>query len=155
MHLHTKSSPTPYRLDAMETAGPAKEEAAVNKYVKNSQSNFKLLGLTLLFVFATTLFSSACEPGGEPIIENQLNQEVGIYVTLVSVNGNPDKTETPTDYGVVPAQTTKELASIVFVRRSWVYRIEAVDPSGNVIFSHDYNMNDLEKIDWKIVIPPS
>jgi len=35
-----------------------------------------------------------------------------------------------------------------------VYRIEAVDSSGRVVFSHDYNMDDLEKIGWKITIPP-
>jgi hypothetical protein len=33
-------------------------------------------------------------------------------------------------------------------------RLEAVDPSGKVVFSHDYKMADLEKAGWKIVIPP-
>ena len=37
---------------------------------------------------------------------------------------------------------------------SGIQRIEAIDPSGKVIFSHNYKMSDLEKIGWKIVIPP-
>lgn len=113
-----------------------------------------LLGLTLLFIFTTAFLSWACEPGGFPIIENQRNQEVRIYVTLVRVDGIPEEQEKPIDYGVVPAQTTKKLAGITFIRRNWVYRIEAVDPEGEVVFSHDYNWYDLEKIQWKITIPP-
>ena len=62
--------------------------------------------------------------------------------------------EKPINYGIVPAQSTKKLAGIVFVERELVYRIQAVDPSGNMVFSHDYNMNDLKNINWKITIPP-
>jgi len=109
----------------------------------------RLLGLFLL-LFVTAFFSIACEPGGEPIIENQRDQEVRIYVTIVRADGTLDE---PIDYGVVPAQTTEKLASITFLRKM-VVRIEAKDPSGGVVFSHDYNMYDLEKIDWKITILP-
>lgn len=116
------------------------------------KKRLSLPGLVLLLLFATALFSSACEPGGEPIIENQHNQEVTIYVVSVYEGGYPSGQVR--NYGVVPAQTTKKLASITFVRRNWVYRIKAVDPSGNVVFSHDYNMDDLEKIKWRITIPP-
>lgn len=73
---------------------------------------------------------------------------------LVGTNGVPEILEEPEDYGIVPAQTTKELDSITFVKRTWVYRIEAVNPSGKVVFSQDYNMDNLETINWKITIPP-
>jgi RHS repeat-associated protein len=31
---------------------------------------------------------------------------------------------------------------------------EAVDPDGKSVFSKDFNMNDLDRISWRIVIPP-
>ena len=123
----------------------------MNKYVEMWQRKFTIFSLVLLLVFAIILFVSACEPGGYPIIENQRNDDVRIFKLHVREDGTLGE---PIDYGIVPARTTKELAGITFVRRSWVYRIEAVDPSGKVVFSHDYNMNDMEKIDWKIIIPP-
>jgi hypothetical protein len=111
-----------------------------------------LISLTVLLLFVTALLGLACEPGGEPIIENQRNEDLTIYVITLHENGVPPGQVR--DYGVVAAQTTKQLASITFVKRSWVYRIEAVAPSGNVVFSHDYTMDDLEKIKWEITIPP-
>jgi hypothetical protein len=113
-----------------------------------------LLGIALLLAFATTLIVSACEPGGRPIIENQRNHEVKILVTTVWTDGAPKEPNKPRDYGVVPARSTKQLAGITFVRREWVYRIEAVDPDGKSVFSKDFNMNDLDRISWRIVIPP-
>ena len=106
--------------------------------------------LALMMVAVTLL--TGCEPGGFPTIENQRDNGLNIFVLDVYEDGSLSE---PRNYGLVPAQSTKELAGIVFARREWVYRIQAVDPSGNVAFSHDYNWYDLEKIDWKIVIPPS
>jgi hypothetical protein len=90
------------------------------------------LPILVLLFFATALFSSACEPGGFPIIENQRNEDLTIYVITVHEDDVPPREVR--DYGVVPAQTAKKLASITFVKRSWVYRIEAKDPSGEVVF---------------------
>ena len=103
--------------------------------------------LALILVLA----SVSCEPGGEPIIENRSNQDLGIYITDVYPDGRLDK---PRYYGLVPAQSTKRLAGIVFVQRQWVYRIEAVDLSGKVVFSRDFDQDDLDRISWKITIPP-
>ncbi len=124
----------------------------MNRYM---QGSFRLLTLTLLLVFAVALFASACEPGGEPIIANQRSEDIRIYVTLIWENGPPFAPNEEIDYGVVPARTTRKLASITFVSRSWVRRIQAKDTSGKVVFSHDYNMDGLDKIGWKITIPAS
>jgi hypothetical protein len=43
---------------------------------------------------------------------------------------------------------------MTFLGNEWTDRIEAIEPSGKVVFSHDYKMSDLEKIGWKITIPP-
>ena len=125
---------------------------SVVKEVLTAKMQLNLIILVLLLLAAIP-FGSSCEPGGFPIIDNQLNLDVTIYVITVHEDGVPPGEVR--NYGVVPAQTTKKTASITFVKRSWVYRIEAIDPSGKVVFSHDYNMDDLEKIDWNIVIPAS
>ena len=111
--------------------------------------NLFLLGL-LLFLLSTVILVTACEPGGEPIIDNQSNHNVTIYVIRVREDGTLGDSR---NYGVVLAKTTKEIGSITFIPKA-IFRIEAVTSSGEVIFSKDYNMDDLEKINWKIVIPP-
>ena len=116
---------------------------------------FTLFGLYLVLLLFVGLFALGCEPGGWLTIENQSSHDVTIYVTVISTDGPLEEPNEPINYGIVQAQSTKELAAIVFPRRTWVHRIQAVDPSGKVVFSGDYNMDDLEKIDWKIVIPRS
>jgi hypothetical protein len=110
-----------------------------------------VFGMYLALLLVVGVFASGCEPGGKPIIENQRGQEVVIQVIHVREDGTLGA---PRNYGGIPARTTKKLGSITFVYRDWVYRIEAVDPSGKVVFSYDYNLDDLEKIKWKITIPP-
>jgi hypothetical protein len=131
--------------------------------MKTRKRRLTLTSLVLLLI--TTAFpGSACRdvPGGFPVIENQRNEEIRIYVTQVLTDGTLDKR---IDYGVVPAKTTKQLAAIGFLNRRIVNRIEAVNPSGKVVFSHDYTIADLEKTQpklppegklprWNITIPP-
>ena len=113
-----------------------------------------LFGVYLALLLAVGILTSGCEPGGEPIIENQRDEDIRIYVTVIR-SDYPDRDPSEEiDYGIVPARTTRELASIVFPRRYWVHRIQAKDRSGKVVFSHDYNLDDLEKIKWRITIPP-
>lgn len=83
-------------------------------------------------------------------IENQRSQDVKIYYTFVNADGTLDEA---TYQGTVSANSTK-IQSIILIYDSDVKRIEAIDPSGKIVFSHDYNRADLEKIKWKIVIPP-
>lgn len=111
-----------------------------------------ICGVALLFLLMGTLAIQGCEPGGFPIIENQSDHDIRIDTLLVREDGTLGES---VSYGIVPARSTKKLASLTFVRRTWVYRIKAVDPSGKTVFSHDYNMDDLERISWKIVVPPS
>jgi len=107
--------------------------------------------MSLAVLSALVLIVSGCEPGGEPIIENQTDQDVSIYITDVLSDGTLGE---QIDYGVVLAHSTKQIASIVFIKPEWVYRIQAINPSGEVVFSQDYNYYDLEEISWKITIPP-
>jgi hypothetical protein len=106
--------------------------------------------LGLILLLSITLFASACEPGGDITIENLRNEEVSIYVSHVREDGRTDE---PTKQVVVSANATKIFAK-TFIGENWINRIEAIDPSGKVVFSHDYKMADLEKISWKITIPP-
>jgi hypothetical protein len=115
-----------------------------------------IASLILILLFSLALFSLSCEPGDRLVVKNQSNQDVNIYVITVheeDSSGNEISGQVR-NYGIVPAKTTKELASITFVNKEWIYRIEAKYLTGDTVFSHEYNWYDLEKIDWKIVIPP-
>ncbi len=95
----------------------------------------------------------ACEPGGLPVVVNQRPEDVRIFVSIRSGTTIKQPSE-PSDYGTVPAQTTKRLAAIVLVYPDWVCRVDAKDLLGQQVFSHDYAKKDLDKIGWKIVILP-
>ena len=107
-------------------------------------------GVYLVLLLVVSILASGCEPGGSLQIQNLQNQEVTIFLASVRTDGTIDEL---TKQMVISANTTRTL-EITFLGSEWVNRIQAVDPSGKVIFSHDYKMSDLEKMDWKIVIPP-
>ena len=108
-----------------------------------------LFGLVLLL--SPNLFLMACEPGSFPIINNQYHQDVTVWVTRVNDDGSFGE---PRDYGIVESNTSRRLASIAFIRRDIVFRIEAKSLGGEIVFARDYKMADLDKIGWKITIPP-
>ena len=104
----------------------------------------------VLLVLSLLLVAVACEPEAKITFENQRNQEVTIFYKTVRKDGTLGK---EANQGIIPTHTTKTLY-ITFLGNERVNRIEAIDPSGKVVYSHDYNMDDLEKIAWKITIPP-
>ena len=106
-----------------------------------------LLFLTMLFLAAAV---PACEPAPEISFDNQQNHEIRIFIAHVRDDGNIDKF---VELGTVPVHATQTF-SITFLGDEWVNRIEIRDTLGNVVLSHDYKMADLEKIGWKITIPP-
>ena len=110
----------------------------------------KIFILGLLLVLILPMLLAACEPLTIITFDNQRDQVVRVFVAHVRDDGTIDEL---TDYGTIPANTVKKI-SITFLGDEWVNRIELVGPSGNVAFSHDYNRADLEKIDWKVAIPP-
>lgn len=112
--------------------------------------NYMLIGLlffTMLFLAASV---SACERMVKITIENRCNQDIMIYYTVVRGDGTLGEA---TYQGIVSANSTKT-QTIILIKDEDVKRIEAKDPSGNVVSSNDYNRAELEKIDWKIVISP-
>lgn len=116
----------------------------MDKYMKYFNTAFVLFWILLIFAI------SSCEPGGRLIINNQQNKDVILYFANVSSDGTIDKL---TKQGVISANSTKTFG-ITFLGSTWVNRIELQDLNGDIIFSHDYLMADLEKIGWKITIPP-
>ena len=121
-----------------------------NNPVRGIKLNVILLCLVLLLLLSTSLFMSGCEPGGRLTIENQNIQEVRIILTHVYPDGTLG---VPTYEITISANKTSELR-MTFLGDDWIDRLEAIDPSGKVVFSHDYKMADLEKMGWKIVILP-
>lgn len=122
----------------------------MNRHTKIGKRNLSLLGLVLLLLFTIAFFATACEPGGDIEFNNMHSKDVDIYFIAMKEDGSLG---VPANQGSIPANGARKFA-IVYVDRNIVYRIEAIDTSGKVVFSRDYKMADLEKIDWKIVIPP-
>jgi len=110
-----------------------------------------LFSVCLLLLLVLGIFICGCEPRGDITFHNMQDGEVTIFFADVRDDGTIDQL---TKQGVVSANSTK-VFSAMFPLSNWVTRIEAHDLTGEVVFSHDYKMADLEKIDWKIVIPPS
>ncbi|MFC1929599.1 hypothetical protein ACFLW6_01860 [Chloroflexota bacterium] len=119
--------------------------------MKQNMHLLRLFSLAIIFVLFALLLQS-CEEGGFLTIENLHNKEVSIFISPVRKDRSIDESTKP--IVDISANATKTFA-IVLIDRNRVYRIEAIDTSGRVVFSHDYKMGDLEDIDWKIVIPPS
>ena len=111
---------------------------------------FLLFGFYLILLFVVGLFALGCEPGGAITFHNLQNQEVTVFFAHVRTGGTIDVLA---EQGVISANTSKTF-SITFIGSEWINRIEAHNPTGKVVFSNDYKMGDLEKIGWKIVIPP-
>lgn len=108
----------------------------------------KVVLFALMAVFL--LVSFACEPGGGITIENHQDQTISIFFTHVRADGSLDN---PSKQGAVTPNATRKFFD-VFLDPEWMERIEAREQSGKIVFSHDYKMGDLEKIGWKITIPP-
>ncbi len=111
---------------------------------------FRWLPVAGLGAILVGMILPACEPGGYIRFENQRNEPVTIVFTYMRANGTGG---TPTVQDTIAARSTRELG-ITFLRTDDIQRIEANDPSGIVVLQRDYKMADLEKIGWKIVIPP-
>lgn len=110
----------------------------------------KLSVLLFAFLFLVAINISSCERSAQIKIINQSNYEITIYYTFKFPDGTYGE---PAYQEIVPADSTK-IQSIILIKDEGVKRIEAKDPSGKIVFSHNYNRADLEKIGWKIVIPP-
>ena len=109
-----------------------------------------LFSTYLALLLAVSILASGCEPGGDLTIVNRHSQEVRIFKSHVRNDGTTDEA---TYQITISANETRKF-SITFIGSEWIKRIEAIDSSGKTVFLHDYNRADLEKIGWKIVIPP-
>jgi len=121
---------------------------------RDERTDIDTLPRLLLVSLLVSTLASGCEPGGYLIVENQRNYSVTIYVTVVRTDVPLPEPKKPIDYGIVQAHSTKQLAAIMFPGRTWVHRIQAIDSSGKVVFSQDYNRDDMYQVKWKIIIPP-
>ena len=90
-----------------------------------------------------------CQPHERVTIKNNQNQEVSLWVRPVSaMHQTPDLQE----QGVILANSTKSF-DLVFTTDSWANLIEIKGQNGTTLFSHNYTMDDLDKIGWNIIIP--
>ena len=112
---------------------------------------FKFIRLCVcIFLASMLLFSSACEPEAKVTFQNQRNEDVTLFVATVLANGSIDGF---INFGMIPSKTTKTIY-IAFIGDEHVNRLQFRDSTGTILLSHDYTRADMEKIGWKIVIPP-
>jgi hypothetical protein len=102
------------------------------------------------FIAILLFFSSGCEPMTKVTFQNQRDEDVKLYVAAVHRDGSIGDFG---DYGTIQAKTTKTI-TIAYLGNEHTNRLQIRDSAGKVLFSHDYKRPDLEKIGWKIVIPP-
>jgi hypothetical protein len=112
----------------------------------NNRKLIILLVLGLVFLLPVIPLLSACEPETKVTFVNKQNQEISIFVAHVRNDGSNDGL---TPYGTVSALTSKTIY-ITFLGGDWVNRIEIRNTEGKILFSKDYKMDDLDKINWTI-----
>ena len=116
-----------------------------------NRRRFSVVSLCLFVLVVGLLpFPFACEPPAKVTYQNQTNEDVNLFVATVLANGSIDGF---VDFGIIPAKTTKTIW-IAFIGDEHQNRLEIRDITGKVLLSHDYRRADLEKIGWKIIIPP-
>ena len=94
----------------------------------------------LLILNVLLIGGAACELLAPIQIENKTSETLTIYIDEYLIGD------------VKPNDKIKN--DMVFAGQDW-YLIEAYDAQGNVVYSHKFSDEEIEKIDWKVVIPPS
>jgi hypothetical protein len=130
-------------MDGRTSSTSVAQEIIMNRFKFNPNFLF-----VFIFVFGILLSQIACEPEAKITFINQQDGEINIQATHVREDGTIDGFSPK---GVVSARTEKTIY-ITFLGNKWVNRIKVVNSAGEIVFSHDYTMSDLEKIAWKITI---
>jgi hypothetical protein len=121
------------------------------------QGNKKILLLTsslLIACLSLLVFPPACVEKIHPLtIENQTSTTLHIYVSAVYRGDNSiDRVYHVGD--VLAVQTTTIRDSAIVPNVGYDYLIEAKNDNDDVLFSRLYTIDELEDLDWKIVITP-
>jgi len=95
--------------------------------------------IVLLLILNMLLIGSAnCERGAPIQIENKTSEVLTVYIDEYQIGD------------VKPNDKIKN--NIVFYGQDW-YLIKAYDTQGNVVYSHKFSLEEIKKVDWKVVIP--
>jgi hypothetical protein len=85
------------------------------------------------------LLGAACERIAPIQIENKTSEILTIYIDDYLIGD------------VKPGNKIKN--DLVFAGQDW-YLIEVYNTQGDVIYSHEYQNEEMKKVNWTIVIPP-
>ena len=107
--------------------------------------------VTLLYVslMLCVVFLVACEPMAPFKIKNDTDQTLNVFVTTSALDqiniSNPRLTAGPVEPGETLRyeRITKQFSTCL---------IEAIDAQGNMVYSQEFKIQELEKAKWKIVI---
>jgi len=114
----------------------------------------KIMHLALIFVSTIVLISllTSCwgDPGTFIKIDNQSNVAISIYIQGVN-------------HGEVLPGVTQEIGTLEIWpepnqpggTEDYQYLIEGKTKNGEVVYSEEFTWQEIDDIDWTIVIPPS
>ncbi len=103
------------------------------------ERNKALLLLSFIAVAALLLTAIACEPAAPIKIKNDTDQILTIFIY---------------DQRIGDVKPGEEIINKVVTIVHSDYLIEAKDVQGNIVYSKEFSYKELEKTDWKLVIPP-
>jgi hypothetical protein len=123
---------------------------------RGNKKIFLLTSTLIIACLSLLAFSPACIEKVHPLtIENQTGQALQIFL---GVEGMEDYTiEKYFHIGTIPAHKTVTIGDSGIVPKSgfdYHSLIEAKNDADTVLFSQWYTTDELEEIDWTIVIPP-
>ena len=117
----------------------------MNRYVTSSPSNFRLMALFLLFVFAIAVFASACKPFmGEPLVEIRVHNQTDEILNIFNDG------EVFVGQAIPGGGVMFELESIYPE-----YEITAKDMNGNMVYSASFTRDDIKgEKTYDVYFPP-
>ena len=98
------------------------------------------------------IFLIACEPRATFQIKNDTNQTLNVFVAASALD-RIDMSDPRIPEGSVEPGKTLRFEDIT--KSFNTYLIEARDAQGNLVYSQEFKLQELEKTNWKVVIPES
>ena len=103
----------------------------------NWRSNSTVL-LSLILMLVISLVTAACELVAPIKIENKTNEVLTVYIEK---------------YHIGDVKPNDKIKNDLVNYRDW-YLIEMFDTQEDIVYSHKFSAEELEKMDWNVVIPP-
>ena len=113
----------------------------------------KIVTLLLVSLMLCVIFLIACEPMATFKIENDTDQTLNVFVAASGLD-RVDISDPRISAGPVEPGEILRFKGIPHTSFN-TFLIEARDAQGNLVYSQEFKLQELEKANWKIMIPAS